>query len=486
VPAATGILATDLGLLRSTWQDEAQSRDIHRQVEAMASGDQIAYTPRMPGEPEEHRRQRPRFAARLYGRALDLLTYLYARTPVREGSERWREVLWDHGAGLDVVMEQVDRVARATGTALVVAVPDTDDDEARLAGRFEPTGVSLYVLPRSRWCGLSHPSDARQLHTALVQWGTATVVDQSGVVREETDWRVFAPDGVYRFVGTTLGSAEPTGETAAYCVCPNTIDTLTWKGQQLGCRDIAANLSAVNALAEQIPHTALLSRGQPVIANHKGATNIVLAPDAAIELSSAEDFKIVAPGADINGMLAAEQMLLDSLAIDWGLPKRAFSVRSVQEPYSAAVIQASQYELQQDRLRRERVAREWERRIHRAASRVWTAATGETIDPSVRVLYTQMQGPTTAYEALAEVRFLVDNGIIPRAEVLRTLRPWMLADDIDAALAAADTEADERAQRVALTAGHVEMTDGSDDASGSGDPERVASGDAPDDGSAAE
>lgn len=483
--AATGDISTDLGLLRSTWQAEAQSREIHRQVEAMASGDQIAYTPRMPGEPEDHRRQRPRFAARLYGRALDLLTYLYARTPVREGAERWREVLWEHGAGLDVVMEQVDRVARATGTALVVAVPDTDDDEARLAGSFEPTGVSLYVLPRSRWCGLSHPSDARQLHTALVQWGTATVVDQSGVVREEIDWRVFAPSGVYRFVGAALGTVEPTGETAAYCACPNTIDTLTWQGQQLGGRDITANLAAVNALAEQIPHTALLSRGQPVIAN-KGATNIVLAPDAAIELSSAEDFKIVAPGADINGMLAAEQMLLDSLAIDWGLPKRAFSVRSVQEPYSAAVIQASQYELQQDRLRRERVAREWERRIHRAASRVWATATGETIDPTVRVLYTQMPTPTTSTEALAEVRYLSEGSVIPRREVLRTLRPWMTDAEIDAVLAAADTEADERAQRVALTAGHVEQTNGSDDASGGDDPERVASGDDPDDGSAVE
>ena len=71
-------------------------------------------------------------------------------------------------------------------------------------------------------------------------------------------------------------------------------------------------------------------------------------------------------------------------------------------------------------------------------------------------------------------------------EVLRTLRPWMTDAEIDAVLAAADTEADERAQRVALTAGHVEQTNGSDDASGGDDPERVASGDDPDDGSAVE
>lgn len=477
---ATGDISIDIGRLRQQWDAETSQRDVCQEIEAMALGTQIPYTPRLPNEPAEHQAIRPRFAARLYGRALDLLTYLYARSPVRDGADQWRTVLWQHGAGLDVVMEQVDRVSRATGAALCVTVPDTDDDEARLSGEYVPTGVSVYVLPRSRWVGLSAPHDARVLHSALVQWGVTTVIDEAGATREVVDWRVFTPSGVYRAVGSA--EPEPTGEVSRYFVAPNTMSTLTWDGTRLGGSDIAANLRAVNQLAEQIPWCAILSRGQPVVANRE-ARNVVMAPDAAIEVSSAEDFKIVAPGADLPGMLSALQMMLDSLAIDWGLPKRAFSVRSVQEPYSAAVIQAAQYELQQDRLRRERVAREWERRLHRAASATWRQATGQTIDPSVRVLYTQMPTPTTSTEALAEVRYLTESGIIPRAEVLRTLRPWMTDDEIEAALAAADDEAAQRAALAAQAGGH--------DAGFSESDERVVRDDSdPDesepDGSAAE
>jgi hypothetical protein len=166
------------------------------------------------------------------------------------------------------------------------------------------------------------------------------------------------------------------------------------------------------------------------------------------------------------------QILLDQSAIDWGLPKRAFSVRSVQEPYSAAVIQASQFELVADRQARERVARVWETRVHAAASRVWEAAGMGAISPDVSILYTNTPLPSTAYESLAQARWELEAGLIPRSAALRTLHPWLTDVEIARLLEEADEEADERAARAAEAGGH----NGESDASGSGESDGGASG----------
>jgi len=451
---------------REAWRGARDRRDKDRRLISFANGDQISSTPPMPNEPLWHREIKPLFAPNILGQALAQLSYLYSEDPIRESpdADRWEEILWDFGPGLSAILADADPRIRLTGAALAYVLPAFGDMATRIdtlhgvADDATPIGVDVVVLDSSRYVAIPSPYDVRQVEAVAIHVATREIQRQrepngptwaqaTEVVHYwDREWYATLHDWQIVSLHRHNYGRPPVA------LLKNTLSPLSLTGDPLGGADLLRNLRSLNALYEEYLHTSRLQRGQPVIIGE--AKNLQLGPDCAVEESEPGDFSIVANQANLSGMRDAIQVALDSLAIAWGLPRRSMSLDDRSSPSPAQLV-ADRSELREDERIRSRLARTWERGIHAAASAVWGAWTGETLDPSVEVEYPPGMSPRTHAERLAEAEFLLSHGLASRWRVAQILNPSASDMELAQLLAEADEDLEERTRRMERIAGHA-------------------------------
>ena len=427
VRLATANPDTTRALLDEEWRDQQYRRATVRRLRDMAQGHQMRYTPDMPQEPVEKAAERERFAPRLFGQALDRLTYLYASPPRRTGLPPELQRL-HVGPLVDLTMRQVDYEARLGGTALGVVLPQGE-----------------WIYGADRYVGLQWRDDPREIGAARIDW----------------------PDGVTRYVvRTEAGGALIQYQTAddphdtwrsdvvpywPLVPLPNTYDTTSWQGVTPFTADTCMSVATLNHLWDVVTQCSRMERGYLVTVGLEG--EITLGPLTPIRLPSAVNANayFIRPGSNIDGQLSVIQAMLDALCVSWGLPARSLQVRSVQSPLSAAVIAAGQHELRQDRQLREALGWVWETRIHAAMA----ARDGVDFVPAdYHIEYPAPQVPFTHAEARETTKFLHKAHVVPDSYLVRTLTDTP-EDEISATLVAAREDARREVERIMSKAGHA-------------------------------
>ena len=416
--------------LKARWEADESSRAVVRELRRWSVGEPTN-RPKMPGESLEHLAGRPRFSPRFFARALDLLGSTYTRPAVRSGESGG---LWTAGVGLDAVMAEADRESLIGGTALLLLVRGTD------------RVVRPMVVGRDRYVAAATGPDPRQITEVYVLWresAASSVI--AGTTATGADY-VYADQN-----GATLYRANGEQEAIdiAFAALPSTIATTDWTGVPLGGQTLIDSLRAIRLLLEEIIWTGLLQRGQPVVYD-PDRVPAGQGPDVPWVLDRDSRAEILANNANLSGMLAVLQVCLDSLSTAWGLPRQQFVVASIQAPYSAAVLQAIQAELESTLQARQQVLRQWER----AAHALWTAYTGIPCRLD-SISYPAPPPPMTTTEMLAVVRAEAELGLVPRIAQLATLEPHRTEAEIRRLVEEAESERADVAAQQAAVAGHA-------------------------------
>lgn len=404
---------------------EQKYNDRLRRIWDFYEGHQINFTPSFANETEKHRALRPKFAPNLLRRATTDLSYLYANDPIRssQSAERWKELFWARNEGFNALMLEADAMVRLTGTALAIFRPEDD-------------GLDLWILPKFKFTAIADENNIRKLQAVLFEWNGE---------------QLYMDSEVYYNPKTRIATPHNLGTIPA-CLLKNSISSNSVYGLELGGKDLLQNLATINQQFEQLTWTSELQRGQPVIVG-KNATNLVLAPDAAIKVDEANGFYFANNAADITKMMNGLQMNLDSLAIALGISKRSFNVRSANDSLSAEVLYAAQLELSQDRQLRERVASIWERNIHTVANKIIAEVWGEALEiPMVK--FVEFQKPISPSEILAKATFEKDAEIADSAKILQDLNPQVPSEQLAQTIANAQNENAEKRRQNAIVAGH--------------------------------
>lgn len=409
-------------------KDRASKEDTRLQkIYDFYKGNQIKNELSFGNETSAHKNIRPKFAANFLRKAVDDLSYLYAVDPIRNSAtyEAWNELLWNpsEGESLNALLLEADSLTRICGTTLAVIQAD------------ESGQLNTWIFPRWKFEVLPSDQNPRKIEAALVYWNDA--------------WLYI--DATHYYFCEKQESVEHGLGCLPCCTLKNTIAANSVYGDCFGGVDLLQNISTINLQLSELTYVSMLQRGQPVVVGTK-AKNLSLGPDSAIEVDQPGGFTIVPNNANINGMMAAIQMNLDSLAISCGISKRAFNVRSALEPNSADVIYAGQLELSQDRQVRERVAKKWERDIHNIAKTIiWNAAKIDLDLPNVRFVdFAKNNSPSDIREKIKLEREL---GIADNMAIAQQLNPDVAPQELEERIEQAQSELDELDRKKAVIAG---------------------------------
>jgi hypothetical protein len=390
-------------------------------------GNQIEGALSFGNETAIHKNMRPKFAPNFLRKAVIDLSYLYAVDPIRtsDNFEAWDGLLWNpsEGESLNALMLEADVLTRLCGTSLAVLMAD---DEGNL---------NTWIFPRWKFEALASPNNPRKLEAALVYWNDA--------------WLYI--DNTHYYFSDKQESIEHNLGCLPACTLKNTISANSVYGDAFGGQDLLQNIETINLQLAELTYVSMLQRGQPVMVGDKNK-NLVLGPDSVVQVEEIGGFTIVPNNANIGGMMNAVQMNLDALAISCGIAKRAFNVRSVLEPTSAEMVYAAQLELSQDRQVRERVAKQWEKNIHKIAKTIiWNVAKIDLDLPQVK--YVEFAKVNTPSDIREKIKLEKELGIADTLAVAQQLNPGTNPLELEAQLESAKNELTEESRKKAIIAG---------------------------------
>ena len=459
--------------LKRRWDAFKTEREHAEKLHHMARGTWGHCIRKWPHEPWWHAdpRYRGRFAPNLLGMALKQLSYLYDEEPARTmdvGSEEdWADSrLWGFGNGLSVAMSSADTLARLHGVCLLYPVfkptPDAartlramvqdgqplDDVVGRDVGAIgDQAGVEFVALPREHFEVLPNALDRRHAEAVVLWMGTRDVQDagpdgsnvegtKSVHVHHYWDREYFAV--LHDFDPVALNKEGekivPHGMADHPLVTVrNTLDGVTFFGDPMGGHDLWENMLQVGALWREYGWAARLSRGQPyVIGKLEGFDG--MAPDTVWQIGTPDGGGATGAGilqpANLNTLRQACLDHMEILAQTLNLPSRAFRLNE-RASMSGVAIALDRAELDDDRRTRIKLARGWERSVHRKAAMLWNAAKAATINGGMDVMFRPLPQMVTFEERLKRLQFLYANGLVSDEDVIKEMYPDLTQTQVD-------------------------------------------------------
>jgi hypothetical protein len=454
---ATGIFQIDLETLLQVWGAEVDVRKQVSTMRAMDHGDMLRHTPGMPDEDDDHKLRRPRFGNKLLTALLDKLSYLYSRDPVRAAPKAgvWKDVLWDWGIGLSAILQEADRETRLADTTLAVIKSGYSErlgpieyyEDGEIVGRETqtPDGIDVRLYTRDRWAALVHPLDHRQLAAVLIDWRPYVVELENGkctVIREflyldAAQWAIIR-DGV------VVDSDFHEAGVVPAVTLPNTLSNDIYGRRGVTGPDSVVDLQTMAKYSEQCVHVGILQRGDLCMTT---GTEGAQGPDCKWTSPDVGGVWYANNNGNIPHMLQELQSMVDIWCLGNGMPEGSFVVTGDTQSRTVDVVVAENIDLSQDRVRRERVARKWERDMK--------AETGQSLNPDVKVLYMQMPEPLTHEQRMAQADWLMERGLVARADGLREAKPHLTDTEIADMLKRADEDLPGRVREQVAIAGHA-------------------------------
>jgi hypothetical protein len=438
----------NLRLLLSEWDRAGTAFRTIRRLTDFSRNEEMDYRQSFMDETDELVTKRPKFACRIFSRAVDLTTRSYRRAVNRSEPSSWQDwdrLLWRH-ANTRVALEEADRGALLGGQSLIVI--RAKESPSKVLERFH-----LFSLPADKWVGLCSPDDPSELGAALVAWDTVSAYDHRKQRVTVTRY-LYLDDQCTALVRGRQFESMTTHSLGIVpaVACPNTLSTMRVGGDPIGGHDLFETLRTVNMTFEHIIFAGLLSKGKLAIFGDAGKVS-GMGPLTPLELDTDSRAESLPQNANLDGMLRIFQTGVNLLTASWSLPANFFNVVSIAPPQSAAVLQVSTAELEKTlKDRQTAVLSLWEQRLH---SRCATMADqyGVRLDPNVDVTYPAVPMVLTPSEQLAEIGFSLENHLMGRENAAVALRPDTPIRLVMGAVKRGQEERAEEERQAALVAG---------------------------------
>jgi hypothetical protein len=418
-------VVANLKKMRARFEARSKDRRLTEDLLRMAYGSWASRVPRMPGEPRG--KDKRMVVPDLLGFLLRSFSYLYRTEPVRvaedeAAQEIFSRKLWTYDDGLSATMTLADQLARVAGTVLLVATWTPAPDGRESSRTPDSDGYQTEVITSDAFEVLPS-ADPRYPLAVVAKVGAGWMYwDDEYAVRLTAKWEPvteMVPDEAEGGAVPSWGIPHGYGRPPVVAVqnVPRWGDTYA---PRMGGDDLYQSILNLGAQIRELGWTAMLQRGQPYMTGDK-KEQLVLAPDAVVQVSQGGSFGVAANNANLDGMTAALRSILDLFAVSLGLPSRTFRIERASA-VSGVAIMLDQQELEADRQSRAVIFGGAERRLARLVSAM-EAALGVTLPPEVRTSYRQPDPIISFDERLRRVQWLWEASLIAPADAVAELYP---------------------------------------------------------------
>jgi hypothetical protein len=473
MPVEYDQIKSNITKMLARYRGRTQEIRLTKNLLSMAYEGWAGKIPKMPGEPTG--KDKRTVTPDLLGFLLRSFSYLYRTEPVRYApdemsAEILNRKLWTYDDGLSATLTTADSLARICGTVLVgltwVPSPDGsiqgDDDDGYQTEVI--TSDCFEVLPSA---------DPRYPRAVIAKMGCGWMYwDDVASVALNAKWE---PVGMRGPEGQGVMYLEHGYGAPPFVVVQNLPRWGETIAPRMGNDDLYRSMCNLGAHIRELGWTAMLQRGQPWMSGEK-KEQLVLAPDAIVQVGQGGTFNIAANNANLDGMTNALRSILDLFATSLGLPSRTFRVERASA-VSGVAIMLDQQELEADRQQRAVIFRGAERRLARQVARM-EAAAGTEISGDMSVTFRQPDPIISFDERLKRVQWQWRAGLISPEDAVAELYPSATPDEVHmrverarAAAAAGQVELLGAGGRTPATGGAVQLTvddTASDSAAGGG------------------
>jgi hypothetical protein len=417
--------------LTGRWDHTVASRSNWATAIRFAQGGQRRLLRGMPAEDGLHFDHKPKVTVNILGQIVTARSRLYIRDPVRamlnEAETEWAQnTMWHSSSPLTAALLDIDWLTVLTGTVAVLTRLSKDRANRE---RFEQIPIT-----RDRFVAVAHEDDPRKAAAYLVLVGSTSdawifrYYDDVFTARFERPRAM--PDSLEILPAYTAGgwpktlAFKPHGfETAPIDLVTNTKPTTDHMvdGVLGPDHDLIETCRSLNDMVTEIVWTAKLQRGQPWCVGKP--QSFMLAPDSLFEVDEAGSFGITPNAADLTGMLAVVQAMLDMLTGAHGLPPHTFSPASLISSDSSKVLLAGRTALLEHHAAHAHAAAQWERDLHATAAAQWNATHRTNYTGELKIEFVPTAPILNSSERLAQVALEVDKGLTTKARAIRQLHP---------------------------------------------------------------